>query len=229
MIVALLACLGVLVGGSTAAWVARSRHVTARVAIASVLAAGAFAALWWVVARDGEASGPALAIRFAIHAAFAVVLLVIALQNIDTMLIYNRITYPAIAAFAVASLALPGRRWFDGLLGAAVGYAVPRIIAQYYERVHRRSGLGTGVFAMLAMVGALLGWRAAIATLIGASMIGSVAAGIWMAWRAFHDRVTDRDLDGTAAPGLQTEIAFAPFIALAAIGWIVAEPWLARV
>ena len=67
-------------------------------------------------------------LRFAIDAGFVFVMVVIAFIDLDTKLILNKITIPAIVIFYGMSLLLPERRWWDGLVGVAVGYGVPWLI-----------------------------------------------------------------------------------------------------
>jgi len=69
---------------------------------------------------------------------------------------------------------LPERAWWEGLVGIAIGYGVPWAIGEAYYRLTGREGLGLGDGMLLALVGALLGWRGVVASLFGGSLIGSV-------------------------------------------------------
>ena len=113
-------------------------------------------------------------VRFAIYAAFVFVMVVIAFIDLDHKLILNKVTFPSMIAFYALSFAIPGRAWWDGLVGAAIGYGVPWLIGEIYYRVTGREGLGLGDSTLLAVVGALLGWRGVVVSLFGGSMIGSV-------------------------------------------------------
>jgi leader peptidase (prepilin peptidase)/N-methyltransferase len=113
-------------------------------------------------------------IRCAIAAAFAFVLVVITFIDLDHKLILDKITYPAIPLFYLAGLALPERRWTDGLIGALVGYLVIRGVSDGYFLLTGRRGLGYGDGKLLAIVGAWLGWHAVVVALFLGSLIGTV-------------------------------------------------------
>jgi leader peptidase (prepilin peptidase) / N-methyltransferase len=112
--------------------------------------------------------------RFAILAAFVFVLVVITFIDLDHKLILDKVTLPAIPIFYGLGLLLPERGWSDGLIGAAVGYGVVRLIADGYYFLTRREGLGYGDGKLLALVGALFGWEAVLMSLFVGSLFGSV-------------------------------------------------------
>jgi leader peptidase (prepilin peptidase) / N-methyltransferase len=177
--------------------------------------------------------------RFAIAAAFAFVLMVISFIDLDTKLILNRITYPAIPIFWGLSLLLPERAWYDGLVGAAVGYGVIRLVADGYYLLTRRRGLGYGDGKLLAVVGAYLGWQAVVAALFVGSLVGSVIGGAALAWGRSRARraaaeddaeaETEADRGEQDQPGVKlrhVEIPFGPFLAAASLSYLFIEPWL---
>ncbi len=160
--------------------------------------------------------------RFAVMAAFVWVLVVIAFIDLDHKLILNRITYPAIPIFYALATALPERTWKDGLIGAAVGYGVIRLVADGYHLITRRRGLGYGDGKLLAIVGAYLGWQSVLVTLFLGSIIGSVLGGLWLVVaRARGKKQEDGDV-----PLRHVEIPFGPFLATAALVYAFVEPWL---
>jgi leader peptidase (prepilin peptidase)/N-methyltransferase len=168
--------------------------------------------------------------RFAIAAAFVFVLVVISFIDLDTKLILNRITYPAIPIFYGLGMLLPERSWHHGLVGAAVGYGVIRLVADGYYLLTRRRGLGYGDGKLLALVGAYLGWQAVVASLFLGSMLGTVIGGAALAWSRARERrsvVVAGAPDGEDAPKLRhVEIPFGPFLAAAALAYLFLEPWL---
>ena len=168
--------------------------------------------------------------RFAIAAAFVFVLVVISFIDLDTKLILNRITYPAIPIFYGLGLVLPERAWYHGLVGAAVGYGIIRVVADGYYLLTRRRGLGYGDGKLLALVGAYLGWQAVVASLFLGSMLGSVIGGAALMWSRARERAPAPDAaapDGEEAPKLRhVEIPFGPFLAAAALAYLFLEPWL---
>jgi len=213
-----------------------------------------FGVAWWATVIAPALFEPfhARVLHFAIAAAFCFAMVVITFIDIDHKLILNKITVPSIALAYLASFAWPGRRWYDGVLGAVVGYGVPWAIGEIYYRITRREGLGLGDGMLLAVVGALLGWRGVLVALFGGSMIGSVIgisavlvrrAGGEPAEGGEPSRtppdapVGDRDpgapaseippADAPEKPSvLRTELPFGPFLAMAAVLYLFAEPWI---
>jgi leader peptidase (prepilin peptidase)/N-methyltransferase len=120
--------------------------------------------------------------RFAIAAAFVFVLVVISFIDLDTKLILNLVTYPAIPIFYGLGLLLPERGWADGLVGAVVGYGIIRLVADGYHLLRRRRGLGYGDGKLLAMVGAYLGWHAVATSLFLGSILGSIIGSAYLVW-----------------------------------------------
>lgn len=198
---------------------------------------------WWaVVAMQGQEPFERRLLHFVVYAVFCFVMVVITFIDLDHKLILNKITIPSIAVFYAASFLWPERHWYDGLFGVAVGYGLPWAIAEVYYRVTGREGLGLGDGMLLALVGALLGWRGVLVSLFGGSVIGSVI-GITA---LVVGRATARD-DPEAAPGtpqtaadvdpadaasaespsmLRTELPFGPFLAMGALFYLFAEPWI---
>ncbi len=134
--------------------------------------------------------------QFGIDAAFIVVMVVVAFIDLDHKLILHRITYPAIPVFYLLGLLEPGRRWWEGIVGAFVGWGVPWSIGWLYMRLRKREGLGLGDADLLGVIGALLGWQGAMATLFGGSVIGSVVgiggiAAARLGGRSADDAVTE--------------------------------------
>jgi leader peptidase (prepilin peptidase)/N-methyltransferase len=202
-----------------------------------------FAFAWWaaVDARAYLEPLDARLIRFAVYAAFCFVMVVITFIDLDHKLILDKVTYPAIVVFYGLSFLVPGRTWYDGLIGAAVGYGVVWTVAEIYYRITKREGLGLGDGKLLAVVGALLGWRGVVVALFGGSLLGSVlgigalvmrrrAAGVQ--GESSSDPVptadsADSDTGADEQPSVRhVELPFGPFLAMAAMFYLFAEPWL---
>jgi len=113
---------------------------------------------------------PLLAVRMV----FACILIVLFAIDLEHQLLPNVITLPALCGGLAASLVLPpGIR--DALIGALVGGGILFLIAEVYFRLRKEEGMGMGDVKMLAMIGAFLGWKLTILTLILASVGGSLA------------------------------------------------------
>jgi len=112
---------------------------------------------------------PLLAARL-VFACAMIVLFVIDLQH---RILPNRITIPGIVAgFLFSLFAEPG--WISSLLGIALGGGLLLAVSEAYYRVRHEEGLGMGDVKMLAMIGAFLGWKAVLLTLLLASFLGSL-------------------------------------------------------
>jgi leader peptidase (prepilin peptidase) / N-methyltransferase len=172
-----------------------------------------FGVAWWFTMGTGGMFAPLdqRVLTFVIYAAFVFVMVVITFIDIDHKLILDKVTLPSIAIAYAASLAL-GRRWWEGLVGAAVGYGVPWLIGELYFRIRKREGLGLGDGKLLALVGALLGWQGVMVSLFGGSVLGSVI-GIVVLVRARQDV-------------MRSELPFGPFLAASATVYLFAEPWV---
>jgi leader peptidase (prepilin peptidase)/N-methyltransferase len=191
-----------------------------RYLLVEALTGALFGVAWWFTLGtggwlDGEPASRAL--HFAIDAAFVWVIVVITFIDVDHKLILNKVTVPSIAiAYA---LSLVDRAWWEGLVGIAIGYGVPWLIGEVYLRLKGREGLGLGDGMLLAMIGALLGWRGVVVALFGGSVVGSVVGIAALA-------AARRDTAGEAPSLMKTELPFGPFLGLAAVFYLFAEPWI---
>jgi leader peptidase (prepilin peptidase)/N-methyltransferase len=103
------------------------------------------------------------------------VCILIALFGIDLehQILPNSITLPGIVAGVLLSvIAPPG--WRDALLGVVLGAGILYAIAGAYYLWRREEGLGMGDVKMLAMIGAFLGWKAVLVTMVLSSFSGAV-------------------------------------------------------
>lgn len=126
-------------------------------------------AVTFVAAYDLFGPGWLLASRL-VFACAMIVLLVIDLQH---RILPNVITVPGtVVGFLFSLFAPPG--WRSALIGIAVGGGVLLLISEVYFRVRGEEGLGMGDVKMLAMIGAFLGWKLMLVTLVLASFVGSL-------------------------------------------------------
>ena len=102
------------------------------------------------------------------------VCILIALFGIDLehQILPNIITLPGIVIGVLMSfIAPPG--WQDALIGVVLGGGILYAIAAGYYLWRREEGMGMGDVKMLAMIGAFLGWKAVIVTLVLSSFAGA--------------------------------------------------------
>jgi leader peptidase (prepilin peptidase)/N-methyltransferase len=140
---------------------------------------------------------PLMFVRIAFGCAM-IVLFVIDLQH---RILPNAITIPGAVIGFVLSLFLPPG-WVSSLIGLLVGGGVLFVIGEAYYRLRGIDGLGMGDVKMLAMIGAFLGWRLTLVTLIFASFTGALAgAGILLTGRG----------------GMKAALPFGTFLAVGAV------------
>jgi len=153
-------------------------------------------------------AGPLLAARLL----FVVILVVLFGIDLHHQILPNVITLPGIAIGFLFSLVTPPG-WMNSLIGIALGGGVLYAIAAAYYAVRREEGLGMGDVKMLAMIGAFLGWKAVLVTLILSSFAGAlVGIGIIALSRG----------------SMRLALPFGTFLAVGAIAaMIVGEPLVA--
>jgi leader peptidase (prepilin peptidase)/N-methyltransferase len=93
--------------------------------------------------------------------------------DLQPKILPNVLTLPGIVVGFVCSLFLPPG-WRDSLIGIAVGGGLLFAIAEGYYRIRGQEGLGMGDVKLLAMIGAFLGWKLVLLTLVLASFSGSL-------------------------------------------------------
>ena len=123
-----------------------------------------FVGAWWYFG-----TGPLLASRLV----FGCALIVLFAIDLEHHLLPNAITLPGIViGFVFSFVTEPG--WMASLIGLLAGGGVLYLIAVVYYRVRHEEGLGMGDPKMLAMVGAFLGWKLTLLTLMVGSVTGTV-------------------------------------------------------
>jgi leader peptidase (prepilin peptidase) / N-methyltransferase len=141
--------------------------------LSTLLALAIYARFVAAAGPDAPASG--LAAHFLVYFAFAGTLLVLAGVDLDHQIIPDAVTYPAIPAFFLCGLVLRDVAPLDLLIGAAAGYGIIAIVAELAWLILKREGMGYGDAKLLALVGALLGWRAVVVTFFLSPFFGLVA------------------------------------------------------
>jgi leader peptidase (prepilin peptidase)/N-methyltransferase len=132
-------------------------------------------ALVWVLIVWMTPVGWLLASRLVL----ATALIVLFMIDLEHQLLPNVITLPGIlVGFAFSVVAPPGP--VNSLVGIALGGGVLYAIAAAYFVLRKEEGMGMGDVKMLAMVGAFLGWRAVLLTLVLSSFAGAVIGLVMM-------------------------------------------------
>ncbi|HUS30657.1 MAG TPA: prepilin peptidase [Kofleriaceae bacterium] len=185
-----------------------------RYLLVEAVTAALFGVAWWFTLGEGGfyyMTFEHALVKFLIDAAFIFVLVVIAFIDLDHMLILDKVTFPSIAIAYIASLY--DHHWWEGLIGAAIGYGLPWLIGWVYLKLRDREGLGLGDGKLLALVGALLGWKGVIVSLFGGALIGSIIGIVALT------RAKSKDV-------MTSELPFGPFLSAAAVFYLFAEPWI---
>ena len=146
---------------------------SARYLLVEALTGVLFGVAWWMTVTAGALFEPfdARLLRFVASCAFCFTMVVIAFIDIDHKLILHRVW--SVLVFYGLSLVI-GQPWWVGLVGAAIGYGLPWVIGEIYFIAAEREGLGLGDSMLLAIVGALLGWRGVVASLFIGALTGSI-------------------------------------------------------
>ena len=140
------------------------KRINLRYPIVELLTAFVFLWHYWIFGMTA---------LFVVRLLFGCALIVLFAIDLEHQILPNLITLPGIVAGLVFSLAFPPGV-LDALLGAIVGGGVLWLIGEAYYRYAGQEGMGGGDVKMLAMVGAFLGWKLVIVTLIVSSVAGSL-------------------------------------------------------
>jgi len=225
-------------------------RIPARVPIVEALG-GAFGYLAAQPALEAGLTPASLALA-ALTFAAALAAVVLTFIDLDFMYLPDG-GVALLAALGVASLPLRGLPWTDGVMGAAVGFAVVFVpFIWLYERLRGFPGMGLGDAKLLAAIGVWFGWLGALASLVLAALQGTaVAIGTLLvagrieepegvvrereelrALAASGDEeaaaaLRDDPLAEAPAEGLaNARVAFGPFLCVAFLEWLFAEDWL---
>ncbi|MBF0518968.1 MAG: prepilin peptidase [Nitrospirae bacterium] len=109
-------------------------------------------------------------------------LIVIIFIDFDHMIIPDVITIPgAIAGLIASAFILPDvfntsqkLGIVNSIIGLAVGFGVFYTIAFLGEKILKKEAMGGGDIKMMAMTGAVLGWKAVLMAMFAGSFIGSI-------------------------------------------------------
>lgn len=104
---------------------------------------------------------------------FACAMIVLFVIDLQHRILPNVITLPGVLIGFVFSWFLPPG-WFDSLVGITAGGGILLLMAEAYYRIRKEEGLGMGDVKMLAMIGAFLGWKLMLVTLVLSSFMGSI-------------------------------------------------------
>jgi leader peptidase (prepilin peptidase)/N-methyltransferase len=134
--------------------------------------------------------------------------------DLSHMILPDRVTIGGMILFPIISALYPplhgADSWQSGLLasfiGLAAGFGLFWVIRELGTAALKKEAMGFGDVKLMGMLGALLGWQAIIYVTFFSALVGSIAG---IALIALHRK------------GIQSEIPYGPYIALAAFSWIL--------
>lgn len=139
--------------------------------------------------------------------------------DFDHLIIPDRVTLGGIAVGLVLSAVVPAMHGAQSplhgallsALGAVAGWGLLWGVAAVGRLIFKREAMGFGDVKLLGAIGAFLGWRAVLFTVVASSFAGSIVG------------VT---LVLAGRRGLQSRIPYGPYLALAAALWVLWGPGL---
>lgn len=188
---------------------AQCRHCRTRISIryplVELVTALLFLAVWLKYGLDGRTPVYGLVVAGLVLGTFV---------DIDHLILPDRVTLGGIIAGLLLSPLVPRlhgeisalRGLTASAVGAAVGYGGLWLVALVGEKIFRKEAMGMGDVKLMGAVGALMGWPAVLFTIFVSSLIGTVT-GVALILLKKHE--------------WQSRLAFGPFIAVAALGWIL--------
>ena len=147
-----------------------------------------------------------------IYFAFISAMIVITLIDIDHRIIPDVISIPGIPVFFAASFALPTVTYIDSLIGILAGGGSLLLVAWLYNLITKKDGMGGGDIKLLAMIGALVGWKGVLFTIFVSSAVGTLSGMVFMLM--------------TKNKNMKLAIPFGPFLAIGSVLYIFYGPML---
>jgi leader peptidase (prepilin peptidase)/N-methyltransferase len=164
-----------------------------RYPLVEALTGGLFAV---TVARFG------LGLDTAILLAFLAALIVVSFIDLDHQIIPNAVTLPGIPLGLLAGLLVGNPPVLDRLIGTLAGAGFLYLVLYYGGILYGQEAMGEGDLNLIAMVGAFLGWRGVVITILAGCLLGA-AVGVGL---IVLRRLSRRQ-----------HIPFGPFLALGAV------------
>lgn len=116
--------------------------------------------------------GPSLG--YLIYFFFVDGLIVITVIDLYHQIIPDVVSIPGIGVGLLSSLIIPQLTLLNSLMGILLGGGSLFLVATLYRGLFKREGMGGGDIKLLAMIGAFLGWKAVILTILLSSLVGSI-------------------------------------------------------
>lgn len=168
----------------------------------------------------------------AYHCIFLSLLVAATFIDFDLMMIPDLVTVTGMVAGLAMGTIWPEIRpqpaaatthlggFLTGLAGLAVGAGLTQAFRSLAGFVFRREAMGFGDVTLLAMIGAFLGWQAAVLTFFLAAFLGLVPA----AWKLLN--YLRKWIGGGQLSSSDREIPYGPYLSMAAATLLFAWPYV---
>ena len=179
---------------------------------------------WWVIPTFQL-------VVAAYHAVFLALLVVATFIDYDVLEIPDGITVTGMVVGLLMGTIWPGIRpapsaasthlqgFLVGFLGLVVGAGLTQFVRMTAGFVFRKEAMGLGDVTLMGMIGAFMGWRAAILTFFLAPFFGFVPA----AWKLINN-LKKKWLGGGQLSIADHEMPFGPYLSMAAAALLFAWP-----
>ncbi|MHC5539859.1 prepilin peptidase [Singulisphaera rosea] len=168
------------------------------------------------------------------HAILIALLVAATFIDYDLMIIPDEITvtgmvvgiglgawFPEIRPVPSSALTPMSGFWI-GVAGLLAGGGLTQTVRIVGSVIFRREAMGFGDVTLMAMIGAFLGWQAAVLTFFLAPFFG-IAHALWKLTRYVGKLVS-----GRKSSSADRELPFGPYLSMAAATLVLSWPWLWR-
>ena len=147
-----------------------------------------------------------LSLAYIVYYLFVAALIAVTFIDLSHQIIPDEISLPGIVVGAGVSWLTGQITVVQSLLGILVGGGSLYVVAWGYHMVTKREGMGGGDIKLLAMIGAFIGWKGVLFTILCSSLVGAVVGIVLM--------VLSSRADGKYA------VPFGPFLSLGAVMYL---------
>jgi leader peptidase (prepilin peptidase)/N-methyltransferase len=133
-------------------------------------------------------------------------LTLISFIDLSHRIIPDVISLPGILIGLIISLLHPQLSIKNALIGALLGGGALYIVASLYQIVTKREGMGGGDVKLLAMIGAFIGWKGVLFTILCSSFVGSIVGVMLMLFSLADSKYA---------------VPFGPFLSLGAVIYVL--------
>jgi leader peptidase (prepilin peptidase)/N-methyltransferase len=168
----------------------------------------------------------------AYHSIFLALLVAASLIDYDVIIIPDEITVTGMAAGIGLAALWPWVRpapadasghlaaFWIGVLGLFVGAVLTQGIRVLFTAVFRREAMGFGDVMLMGMIGAFLGWQAAVLTFFSSAFLG-LGHALWKLLQYLKKWLAGRQLSSS-----DRELPFGPYLSMAAAALFFGWTWL---